>query len=149
MKQDFDADRPLKLLFLLIIAIAALLRFPNIVSALEYDEIWTLENFSRLDVFRLLTELALPNNQPLNSLFVKLVVTLGGPVWAIRLHSFIAGILLLPLAGFIAYVLSEKNKLAALAAMDNYFFFVAKRYFTLSIAYLPRVLLYVLVREVA
>ena len=31
---------------------------------------------------------------------------------------------------------------------DNYFFFVAKRYFTLSIAYLPRVLLYVLVREV-
>lgn len=32
---------------------------------------------------------------------------------------------------------------------NNYFFFVAKRYFTLSIAYLPRVLLYVLVREVA
>ena len=117
MKQDFDADRPLKMLFLLIIAIAALLRFPNIVSALEYDEIWTLENFSRLDVFRLLTELALPNNQPLNSLFVKLVVTLDGPVWAIRLHSFIAGILLLPLAGFIAYVLSGKNKLAALGAM--------------------------------
>ena len=113
MKQDFDADRPWKLLVLLIIAIAALLRFLNIFSALEYDEIWTLENFSRLDVFRLLTELALPNNQPLNSLFVKLVVTLDGPVWAIRLHSFIAGILLLPLAGFIAYVLSGKNKLAA------------------------------------
>ena len=121
MKQNFDADRLLKLLFLLIIAIAALLRFPNIFSALEYDEIWTLENFSRLGIYKLLTELALPNNQPLNSLFVKLIVSLGGPVWAIRLHSFIAGVLLLPLAGFIAYVLSGKNKFAALAAM----FFIA------------------------
>ena len=117
MKQNFDADRLWQLLVLLIIAIAALFRFQNIFSALEYDEIWTLENFSRLGIYKLLTELALPNNQPLNSLFVNLIVSLGGPVWAIRLHSFIAGVLLLPLAGFIAYVLSGKNKFAALATM--------------------------------
>ena len=121
MNQKDNTDRLFKLFILLIFAVAAMLRFQNIFSALEYDEIWTLENFSRLKISALLTELALPNNQPLNSLFVKLAVTLGGPVWAIRLHSFIAGMLILPLTGFIAYVLSGKNKFAALAAM----FFIA------------------------
>ena len=117
MNQKDNTDRLFKLFILLIFAVAAMLRFQNIFSALEYDEIWTLENFSRLKISALLTELALPNNQPLNSLFVKLAVTLGGPVWAIRLHSFIAGMLILPLTGFIAYVLSEKNKLSCVCTM--------------------------------
>ena len=91
--------------------------YRNIFSALEYDEIWTLENFSNLPVFKLLTELALPNNQPLNSLFVKLTALLNAPVWTIRLHSLIAALLTLPLTGSIAYILSGKSKIAGAACM--------------------------------
>lgn len=117
MNRTDDTDRLLKLFILLIFAGAALLRFQNIFSALEYDEIWTFENFSILPVSKIMTELALPNNQPLNSLWVKLVVALNGPLWAIRLHSFVTGVLVLPLTGFVAFVLSNRNKSAATACM--------------------------------
>ena len=117
MNQNNDPERLLKLFIVLIVAVAAMLRFRNIFSALEYDEIWTLENFSNLPVFKLLTELALPNNQPLNSLFVKLTALLNAPVWTIRLHSLIAALLTLPLTGFIAYILSGKSKIAGAACM--------------------------------
>ena len=40
---------------------------------LEYDEIWTLENFARLNVGDILTALDSPNNHPLNTLLVKLL----------------------------------------------------------------------------
>ena len=117
MTRTDDTDRLLKLFVLLIFAGAAMLRFQNIFSALEYDEIWTFENFSVLPISKIMTELALPNNQPLNSLWVKLVVALNGPLWAIRLHSFVTGVLVLPLTGFIAFVLSNRNKSAAAACM--------------------------------
>ena len=56
-----------------IILLAALLirLFGMLFSPLEYDEIWSLENFSALGATRIFTDLALPNNHPLNSLFVK------------------------------------------------------------------------------
>ena len=68
-------------------------RFGGLFAALDYDEIWTLEFFSTKPVSAIFQELALPNNQPLNSLWVKLAVDAGLPLWGIRLHSWIAGAL--------------------------------------------------------
>lgn len=81
-----------KLLFLLLI-FAAVLRMGNMFAALEYDEIWTMTYFSSKGVTDIFTELALPNNQPMNSLLVKFAMQLEVPVWGIRLHSFISGLL--------------------------------------------------------
>ena len=68
-------------------------RLGGLFAALDYDEIWTLEFFSTKPVPAIFQELALPNNQPLNSLWVKFAVDAGLPLWGIRLHSWIAGAL--------------------------------------------------------
>ena len=81
-----------KLLFLLLI-FAAALRMGNLFGALDYDEIWTMSYFSSRGIKAIFTELALPNNQPLNSLLVKFAMLLELPFWGIRLHSLAAGVL--------------------------------------------------------
>ncbi len=68
-------------------------RFGGLFAALDYDEIWTLEFFSGKPISYIFTALALPNNHCLNSLFVKIAVDAGLPLWGIRLHSWIAGAL--------------------------------------------------------
>lgn len=84
---SFSADR-----------VAALFRLFRLDAALEYDEIWTLENYASASLKVIFTELALPNNHPLNSLAVKLTAFSGGaPQW-IRLVPFLAGVLAVPLA---------------------------------------------------
>ena len=117
MKNDPESQRLVPLLVLLILAAAALLRMQNLFSALEYDEIWTLENFSRMPVLKLFRELALPNNQPLNSLWVKFTVLSGLPLWSIRIHSLFAGLSAVGLAGFISYHLAGRRISAALGSM--------------------------------
>ena len=82
-----------KEILLLLLLFAAALRTGNLFAALDYDEIWTLTYFSSREIRVIFTELSLPNNQPLNSLFVKLLFSESLPLWCIRLHSFAAGIL--------------------------------------------------------
>ena len=79
-------------LLLLLFLFAAATRVTHLFAALDYDEIWTLTYFSTRDLKAIFTELALPNNQPLNSLFARFILTAGLPLWCIRLHSLIAGI---------------------------------------------------------
>ena len=117
MNDSSENKRMIPLLLVLLTVAAALLRVQNIFSGLEYDEIWTLENFASMPLFKLFTELALPNNQPLNSCWVKFAVYSELPVWSIRIHSLIASILTLPLAGFISYHLAGKKISAAFACM--------------------------------
>ncbi len=108
------------LLILGLTGLAALFRFFRLDAALEYDEIWTLENYASASLKVIFTELALPNNHPLNSLAVKLTAFSGGaPQW-IRLVPFLAGVLAVPLAGAAAFGL-WKRRSAALWSM----FFVA------------------------
>ena len=78
---------------IVLLLFAAVLRTGNLFAALDYDEIWTLTYFSAREIRVIFTELSLPNNQVLNSLFVKLLFSENLPLWGIRLHSFIAGIL--------------------------------------------------------
>ena len=91
MKNFLRLYWPKLLLFLALFAVA--LRIGNLFSALDYDEIWTMTYFSSKGVKAIFTELSLPNNQVLNSLCVKGALALGVPVWGIRLHSLIAGVL--------------------------------------------------------
>lgn len=108
------------LLILGLTGLAALFRIFRLDAALEYDEIWTLENYASASLKVIFTELALPNNHPLNSLAVKLTAFSGGaPQW-IRLVPFLAGVLAVPLAGAAAFGL-WKRRSAALWSM----FFVA------------------------
>ena len=83
----------LKKLLLLLVLFAAALRLGNFFGALDYDEIWTMSYFSTRGLKAIFTELSLPNNQPLNSLFVKFAIEAGTPLWGIRLHSLVAGVL--------------------------------------------------------
>ncbi len=117
MKTFRENPKLFPLLCLLTVAAAAMLRIRYFWGALEYDEIWSLENFAVLPVGRIFTELALPNNQPLNSLWIKAVTLAGLPVQWIRIHSLFAGILTVPLVGFISYVFSGGRKYAALWSM--------------------------------
>ena len=117
MTASKEKNRLFELLVLLIFAAGALLRVQSLFGALEYDEIWSFENFSALPVLKIFTELALPNNQPLNSLWIKFVCAVDGPIWSIRLHSLAASLAALPLAGFVSWVLAGRRKAAFLWSM--------------------------------
>ena len=70
---------------------ALLLRLPWLWNALEYDEIWSLQNYAPLSPGKILTDLGLPNNHPLNSLWLKCVAGFDSrPL--LRLHSLLAGV---------------------------------------------------------
>lgn len=74
------------------IAAAALaLRLPWLWNALEYDEIWSLQNYAPLAFGKILTDLGLPNNHPLNSLWLKLAAGADSRAF-LRLHSLLAGV---------------------------------------------------------
>ena len=67
---------------------------------LEYDEIWTFANYVKLPLGEMFTELATPNNHPLNSLFIKWFSMSELPqLLQIRLPVLLAGILLLACVG--------------------------------------------------
>ena len=76
----------------LILAAALLLRLPEYFISLAYDEIWTLQNFVPLNIGKLLFDLELPNNHPLNSILVKVLAGFPLPPEAIRLPNLLAAL---------------------------------------------------------
>lgn len=100
-------------LILLVIALAAFAagiyyRGHDLNSrSLEYDEIWALEHYLSLPAAEVFTTLSVPNNHSLHTLLCQYSCAVFGQTpWALRLPSFIAGILFIPAAGLIAYLLS-------------------------------------------
>jgi hypothetical protein len=84
----------------------------------EYDELWTLFNFAGTDSFLpIFRELSVPNNHPLHSLLVQLVVNRTGvtELW-VRLPSLIAGICLLALVPVGAWLVARDRTVTALTA---------------------------------
>lgn len=76
--------------FLLMIAVAAAAwRWHLTGRILEYDEIWTLENFSRLDLREIFSNFATPNNHPFNTLWVKISHDWSANHWDLRLGSLL------------------------------------------------------------
>lgn len=74
-----------------ILVLALCLRLPWMYNALEYDELWSLQSYASLPVWQILTDLGLPNNHPLNSLWLKIVSGADSRV-ILRLHSLLAGL---------------------------------------------------------
>lgn len=91
---------------------ALILRLFRFDYALEYDEIWTLKNYAVASLTEIFTNLSLPNNHPLNSLFVKLISQTGAPPQWIRLAPLIAGVLSVPLAGIASFALWRRRNTA-------------------------------------
>ena len=100
----------LKLIFLASLILPLILMTGNPV----YDEFWTLQNFVPLDPGKILTDLSLPNNHPLNTLFLKIFLPLSDQLLILRLHSLISGAFIPVLCGELAWRWSKKNQLIAL-----------------------------------
>lgn len=100
-KKFCSAATSSRLLFFLgltaILGIGAWLRMQDICTrGLEYDEIWTLNNYAKKSAYTIFTEVSTPNNHVFHSLMVKLTTsTLGDSFIAIRLPALIAGLLII------------------------------------------------------
>lgn len=97
---------------LLLLAIS--LRFPFLSKSLEYDEIWSLEFFAPLPIAQILKDFSLPNNHPLNTIFLKFCFV-KDHLWVGRLPAFLAGLGSVVLAGMLALRLAGRK--AALITM--------------------------------
>ena len=84
--------RDTRLQLAVLVLVALLLRVDQLSSSLSYDEIWTLQNYSELPLSQIFTDLELPNNQPLNTVAVKILAFLLPIPAVVRLHSLLAGV---------------------------------------------------------
>lgn len=81
---------------------AFFMRLPGMLAAMTYDEIWTITQFTESGSWRLLFDLELPNNHPLNSILCKILYTEQLPKEACRVPSLLAGLISIVLAGAIS-----------------------------------------------
>lgn len=95
---------------------ALAIRLWMMLGPMEYDEIWTLRNYVGKPLLTTLTDLATPNNHPLNSLLVQFWTTCFDIVQLTRLHSLVFGMLSVVLVGVLARGLFH-SRAAALFSM--------------------------------
>ena len=93
------------------------LRFNGLLTrSLEYDEIWTISNYSATPFFSIFTDLATPNNHPLNTLFIQWSVnSLGAEFFSIRLPVFLFGIATLVLTALFTWKATKRKDTALFA----------------------------------
>ena len=84
-----------------ILLFAAAMRLIDFFAPLAYDEIWSLKEYAPLPAGRILTDLGLPNNHPLNSLWMKFLLPASGPI-PLRLLALASGLAAVMLAGIFA-----------------------------------------------
>jgi 4-amino-4-deoxy-L-arabinose transferase-like glycosyltransferase len=77
----------IKLILAIIFLIALISRFYFLKRFIEYDEIWSLLNYSVLNVGQIFSDFSLPNNHPVNTLLIKLLYFSRENAWTIRLGS--------------------------------------------------------------
>ncbi|MBQ4335570.1 MAG: hypothetical protein IJC34_00060 [Lentisphaeria bacterium] len=99
----------------MIVVLALCLRLPWLYNALEYDELWSLQNYAPLSIGQILTDLGLPNNHPLNSLWLKIVAGWDSRV-LLRFHSLLAGLGTVIAGGWFSLYYFRSRR-AALGAM--------------------------------
>ena len=76
----------------IILIFAAALRLPWLSGEWQYDEIWSLLNFTGLSTGQILTDISLPNNHPVNTLLMKLLKNISPVTEVVRLGVFLTGI---------------------------------------------------------
>ena len=77
----------IKLILAIIFLIALISRVYFLKRFIEYDEIWSLLNYSVLNVGQIFSDFSLPNNHPVNTLLIKLLYFSRENAWTIRLGS--------------------------------------------------------------
>ena len=95
---------------------AALLRLPGLFGEMQYDELWSSAMFSDKSIFRILIDIELPNNHPVNSLILKMLSAISAEPCFLRLGVYIAGTISVLLCGKIAYLATGKRS-AEIAAL--------------------------------
>ncbi|MBR2510137.1 MAG: glycosyltransferase family 39 protein [Lentisphaeria bacterium] len=114
------------LISLCIAAAGCLFRILEVdTRSLEYDEIWTLQNYFKCSFSEIFTRLETPNNHPLHTLCAKTVCGIvGEKYWVMRLPALLSGVFLLFGAVYAAkkYFHSKYAKIAvtALIAFSPY-----------------------------
>ena len=92
------------LLILAITLIGAWLRLVWIHFAMRYDEAYTYVAFASQPAWKVISDYHLPNNHVFHSLLVHIATRLVGSIepWAVRLPTFLAGVLVIPTVYFLA-----------------------------------------------
>ena len=96
--------------YLLIFLAALFCPLLLMTANLTYDECWSVINFSGLGLWQIFTDLSLPNNHPLNTLFLHLTVPFSGNVLLLRSFSLICGAFIPVLCGELAFRWSKNNR---------------------------------------
>jgi len=78
-----------KLWLCLLLTAAAAVRGFLIFRDLEYDEIWSLENYAALPLSKIFSDLSTPNNHPVNTLLIKFLWFSKEFFWSIRIGSLL------------------------------------------------------------
>ena len=117
MDIDINNKKHLTTIISILFCIALILRLETYWGYYEYDEIWSLENFSKLPVWQICTDLSLPNNHPINTIWIKIVSILNLPIRYIRLFSLLTGLASLGCIGIISYLFSGKKKEIAILSI--------------------------------
>jgi len=129
--KTFWAEKKYRLIFIGIMLAALAMRILMFFGPMEYDEIWSLRYVGN-SAWTILTDLATPNNHPLNSLFMKLWLSCPGiselPQLT-RLHSLVFGMLSVALTGMLALGLF-RSRAAALLSMVFFAFDAAAVYYS-------------------
>ncbi len=100
-----------------VLLLGVLIRFAAFTPGLEYDEIWTFQHYASGSLHKIFTDLATPNNHPLNSLLIKWCACFfSSPTVVLRLSAFLAGIVTICLSGVLANVLF-RSRMAVPVAM--------------------------------
>ena len=106
-----------------LVVFALLLRLNGFFASFSYDEIWSLENFANLSVYDIFTQLKLPNNHPLNTLFIKAICNLNLNFFLIRLLPLLSGVGVVCLLAVIAKELLKSKYsilVVLIASLFNY-----------------------------
>ncbi len=106
----------------LVVALGIIIRIAGVTNRyLFYDEIWTLSHYSQLSINGIFSQLATPNNHPLNSLLIKWCSGFLGPMWSVRLPALISGCLAIPVICTITWLLFRSGRAVVFAAILSSF----------------------------
>ena len=112
--------------------------------SLQYDELWSWQFFSQLELKEILFSLSLPNNHPLNTLAIKLAGVFTQDIFAIRYFPLLCGMLLIPVVYFVMEVWSKDRLTASLAAVFTAFSAPFITYSALARGYIPQAFFFAL-----
>jgi len=105
--------------FLFILLLGIWLRLFGLDQPIRSDEAWTYLNYVSRDILHVITDYSSPNNHILHNVLAHLsIALLGDTLEILRLPSFLAGVLALPVGYWLFYRLSGRYQaLVALALL--------------------------------